>query len=45
MYVYIIAMYYCVALSLQEAATNQVVHEDKQDGVHSDQQAGKNFHC
>ena len=38
-------MYYCVAQSLQEAATNQMVHEDRQEGVHSDQQDGKIFHC
>ena len=38
-------MYHCVAQSHQEAATSQMVHEDRQDGVHSDQQAGKIFHC
>ena len=37
-------MYYCVAQSPQEAATSQMAHEVKQDGVHSDQQAGKIFH-
>ena len=34
-------MYYCVAQSLQEAATNQMAHEVRQDGVHLDQQTGK----
>ena len=34
-------MYYCVAQSLQEVATNQMAHEVRQDGVHSDQQTGK----
>ena len=38
-------MYYCVVQSPQEAATSQVAHEDRQDGVHSDQQAGKILHC
>ena len=37
------AMYYRVAQSLQEAATSQMAHEVRQDGVHSDQQAGKIF--
>ena len=36
-------MYYCVAQSLQEVATSQMAYEDRQDGVHSDQQKGKIF--
>ena len=36
-------MYYCVAQSPQEAGTSQLTHEDRQDGVHSDQETGNFF--
>ena len=40
-YVYNTCMCYFVAQRPQEVARSQTAHEDRQDGVHSDQQAGK----
>ena len=32
---------YCVAQSQQEAGTSEIVHQDRQDGVHEDKNTGK----